>query len=82
MSAESKRRWRRKNHDRYAAYERQRAQARRSGWWEAKNIQSVPVRDARECVSSDSYYRYERSAKRIVQKMNHARWGSNSGAIS
>ncbi len=76
MSAESKRRWRNKDPKRYAEYERERAQARRSGWWGATNIHSLPAADVRECVSSDSYYRYERSAKRFLQKMNHARWGA------
>lgn len=77
MSAESKRRWRVRNSERYAEYERKRAQARRSGWWGAMSIGSCPADDARECASSSSYYRYERSAKRMIQKMNHARWGSD-----
>jgi hypothetical protein len=72
MSAKSKRRWREQNSERYATYERERAQARRSGRWGSRFSN-----DAQECLSSDSYYRYERSGRRLLQKMNHSRWGSN-----
>ena len=49
MSAESKRAWREANPERYAEYERIRAQARRGGYWEPPALGRAP----RYCRSSD-----------------------------
>lgn len=65
MSAESKRAWREANPDRYAEYERIRAQARRDGYWDPPER----GREPRYCRSSDSYYRYESSTKRLLARL-------------
>ena len=69
MSTESKRRWRANNPERSDAYERKRAQARRSGWWGAEHMWKSQPDDARECASSESYYRYEMNGHRYLSRL-------------
>ncbi len=84
MGTRSKRLWREKNPELYAAYERKRAQARRRGSWltlDQRIGTDAGTLEQNVCKSSASYFRYEISAKRMLQKMNHARWGSDWRSI-
>jgi hypothetical protein len=76
MSAQSKRRWRESNPERYAEYEQRRAQARRDGCWDLWN-ECVTGSEPRVCRSSDSYHRYEWGVRRTLQKMHRRRFGSD-----
>jgi len=60
-STERKRRWRLANPERSRESERRRAAARRSGWWSREN--------GVECRSSDSYWRYEYTWARHMQRL-------------
>lgn len=65
---ERKLQWRERNPERYAEYERLRAQARRRGYWGVwESGQPKP----RLCRASDSYWRYENSSKRLLQRIRH-----------
>lgn len=68
MSTESKRAWRKANPERYAEYERIRARARRDGYWDRWEALAAG-REPNECISSDSYYRYEHSTKRLLSRL-------------
>ena len=67
MSTESKRAWREAELERYAEYKRIRAQARRDRYWDRWVL--AAGREPRECLSSDSYYRYENSTKRFLSRL-------------
>ena len=69
MSTESKRAWRAANPERYAEYERIRALARREGYWDRWEALAVG-RGPRECLTSDSHYRYEYSTKRFLSRLS------------
>lgn len=58
MTTDSKRAWREAELERYAEYKRIRAQARRDRYWDRWEA-LVVGREPRECLSSDSYCRYE-----------------------
>jgi hypothetical protein len=65
MSTYSKRGWRKAELERYAEYKRIRAQARRDRYWDRWEALAAG-REPRECVASDSYYRYENNTKRFL----------------
>ena len=67
---ERKRRWREANPERSAEYEADRAEARRNGYW-GRWERGKPK--PRECLSSDSYYRYERGIGRTLAQL---KWSS------
>jgi hypothetical protein len=71
-ATERKRRWRLEHPEQSREYERRRAQARRRGHWGETIVSLTPQRP---CASADSYYRYERTIKRVLQKMNWRRLG-------
>ena len=78
-SADRKRLWRARNPEASSTAERQRAQARRSGYWGAVVLGG----DApRPCRSSKSYARYEDSTKRFMQRMFWPRYGAGTTTMS
>jgi hypothetical protein len=74
MSPDSKRAWREAELERYAEYKRIRAQARRDRHWDRWEALAAG-RELRECLSSDSYYRYEKSEKRGVSRLRRSSQG-------
>jgi hypothetical protein len=68
MSTESKRAWREAELERYAEYKRIRAQARRDRYWDRWEALAAG-REPRECLTSDSHYRYEYSTTRFISRL-------------
>jgi hypothetical protein len=70
-ATERKRRWRASNPERSAAYERDRAHARRFGYWPGTFELGKPG-SAKVCASADSYAAYERRwyLERYLSRMN------------
>jgi hypothetical protein len=68
MSTESRRAWREHELERYAEYKRIMRQARRDRYWDRWEALAAG-REPRECLSSDSYYHYEYSSKRLLSRL-------------
>jgi hypothetical protein len=77
-STERKRIWRREHPEQSREAERLRAQARRWGHWG----ESMFAADRRPCASQDSYYRYEWSVRRFLQRINWPKIGPGSMKMS
>ena|SRR5438445_13297542 len=78
---ERKRAWRLRNPERSQEAERRRAKARRDGFWDPMRKLGDPA-PSRPCASNKSYYRYEWSVRRMLQKMNWRRIGPGSMRMS
>jgi len=81
-STERKRAWRLRHPEASQTAERQRAQARRDGYWGRVFIEDgmeVRGRDLnRPCQSGDSYWRYENTIQRMKQRWFWPRYGAGT----
>jgi hypothetical protein len=73
-ATERKRAWRLRHPEASQTAERERAQARRDGYWGSVEAGSVP----RRCASHDSYWRYESTVKRMKQRMFWPHYGAGT----
>jgi len=59
--------------------ERLRAQARRNGYWGTPTLGGPPLRP---CASSDSYWRYEATIERFMQRTFWPKYGAGTARMS
>jgi len=78
---ERKRAWRLRNPERSQMAERERAQARRDGYWNYWRTLTL-AREPRPCGSHDSYWRYEHTLKRMKQRMFWPRYGAGTTTMT
>jgi hypothetical protein len=78
---ERKRQWRAAHPAESARAERERAQARRSGYWNELTL-GCGTDTRRPCASAASYARYESSLGRCKQRMFWPRYGAGTGRMS
>jgi hypothetical protein len=71
---ERKRLWRERNPEASRAAERERAQARRRGFWGESKLGQTP----RPCASYGSYWRYENSPTRMWQRVYYPLAGAGA----
>jgi hypothetical protein len=76
--AERKRLWRQRNPERSREAERQRAQARRYGWWGTLELGKKP----RLCASSASYWKHEHSSARYMQRLWYPTVGAGAHRLA
>ena len=89
MSTQSKRQWRLSNPERSRTAERERAQARRDGFWDywsgvqARFIDpTCAISEPKPCASTESYQRYELSSNRYRQRLLYPRFGPSAHRLS
>jgi hypothetical protein len=70
----TKRAWRERNPERSREAERVRAAARRAGYWGELTLGVAP----RRCASAESYFRYENSTQRFLQRTFWPRHGAGT----
>jgi hypothetical protein len=75
---ERKRAWRLRNPERSRTAERERAQARRHGFWGKRDLGVT----SRPCTSQDSYYKYELSTRRMLERINWPTVGAGSAKMT
>jgi hypothetical protein len=75
---ERKRAWRVRNPEASRENERQRAQARRDGYWGQLTPGVAPL----PCQSSESYARYEATMQRMKQRMFWPRYGAGTTTMT
>src|SRR5260370_13663897 len=73
-STERKRAWRFRHPERSAQAERERARARRDGFWGQRAL-GVPLR---LCASHESYWRHENTEGRMRQRLFYPRYGAGA----
>ena len=78
---ERKRAWRLRNPERSQAAERERAQARRDGYWNYWRTLTLG-QEPRPCRSHDSYRRYENTIKRMKQRLFWPRYGAGTATMT
>jgi len=79
--AERKRAWRLRNPERGQTAERERARARRDGYWNYWRTLTLG-QDPRPCASHDSYWRYENTLKRMQQRIFWPRYGAGTTTMT
>ena len=77
-STERKRAWRLRNPEQSREAERERAKARRNGYWGDMSLGQA----LRFCQSSESYRRYENSHERYAQRLWYPKLGAGAHRLS